>query len=202
MNHSQDLQDLRLEQRSQGSAGSGHGPAAVPLAASNAWAGAPSSAAGGPASHSWAAHPPAQSGHGSYSGPAQDDPWSTPWQSSASSSPAVQQPAAPGPNPGHQMVPWQGMLTHIAINQLGLLSQVRDDDEDSFPSNDDSDKMCYRKQDHSMVPTPGPVKVRFTSANYVGTRNKRVCQKCWSWMKKPNSGFQVILRGSSREVHV
>ena len=121
---------------------------------------------------------------------------------SASSSPAVQLPAAPLPNPGHQMVPWAGMMTQIAARNMGQRCRDREDDEDSYPSDEDADRLCYRKSDHNNAPTPGPIKVRFTSVNYNGTRNKRVCQSCWHWMKKPKTGCQVVFRGNSREVHV
>jgi hypothetical protein len=160
----------------------------------------------------WPSHPPedppdasGQQPLASYSGPAPADPWQVPWGQPSSSSQLPGQAAVPLPATGHQMVPWQGWLTHIAINQLAQSTSLppRDDDEDSHPSEEGADSTCYRKADHNYCPPPGPIKIRFTSANYKGkTRNVRVCEKCWRWIGKPTSGFQVVLRGSSRAVHV
>ena len=184
----------------QGSSGGdwgGQGPGEVPLAGPGL----------GWPSHSPTADPAGQSGQpgpASYSSPLQDVPWHSPLLPPSSSNQLPGPAVVPLPTPGQQVVPWQPTLTATMVQQLSHQTRLppRDHDEDSYPSDEDADTTCYRKADHHQQPPPGPVKVRFTSGNYKGTRNLRVCEKCWRWMKKPNSGVQVILRGSSRLVHV
>ena len=165
----------------------------------------------GPVEALWAGPPPSprptadprlsgQPGLASYSKPVHDDPWHLPFQLPSSSSQLPDLTAVPHPTPGQQMVPWQPMLTAIAVEQFTQLTSLppRDDDEDSCPSEEEAVKQCYRKAGHDNNPPCGTVKVQFTSVNYQGTRNVMVCEKCWDWMKRPSSGMKVILRGSSR----
>jgi len=197
--HSQELQNLRAWQLSQGAsseASSGQGPVEASFSARG--------------SHCPPANPSGP-GQASYSGPVREDPWRLPLQPQSSSCQLPGLSAVPPPtlgqqvDPWHQqMVPWQPQLTAPAVQQQGQLTSLplRDDDEDSYASDEEADRNCYRKADHNYNPPPGPVKIRFTSGNYRGTRSVRVCAKCWNWMKKPSSGMQVVLRGSSRGAHV
>ena len=191
--HSQELREHWLWQLSQGSGCEAWG-GQVPVDA--LWSGPPPS----PSPTADPPGPSGQPGLASYSNPVQDDAWHSPSQPPSSSSQLPDLAAMPRPTPGQRMVPWNPMLTAIAVAQLAQLTSLppRDDDENSYPSEEGAVKQCYRKADHNNNPPPGPVKVRFTSVNYQGTRNVRVCEKCWNWMKRPSSGMKVILRGSSR----
>jgi hypothetical protein len=200
--HSQELQELRALQLSQGPSGEASGGQG-PVDASLAGPGLGWLSHLPPANASFSSGQPVQA---SYSGPVQGDTWRLPPQPQSSSSqlpglPILGQQVDPWQQ---QMVPWQPQLTGPAVQQLGQQTSLppRDDDEDSYPSDEDADKRCYRESDHSHNPPPGPVKIRFTSKNYRGTRNVRVCERCWNWMKRPSSGCQVVLRGSSRLVVV
>ena len=201
------MQELRVAQRSPESssgAWSGRGPAAVPLdgganpAGQLGRPGLNISYSGPEPSHIPSVDPAGQLRlpvRNSYSSsPAPADPWHAPVQG-----PPVQA-LAPQPTAG-QLVPWAPALTHAFSNQLGQAAgrdDDEDDDEDDYPSDPDAPKTCYRLADHNQRPPPASIKVRMTSANYRSTRSLRVCEKCWRWMSKPNSGVQVILRGSSR----
>ena len=182
--HSQELQEL-----SSGEARGGQGPVEA--------------LAGPPPSPSPTDDPPGQSGQpglASYSDPVQDNAWRSPSQPPSSSSQLPDLAAAPRPTPGQQTVPWHPMLTATAVAQLAQLTSLplRDNNEDSYSSEEEAVQQCYRKAEHNNNPPPGPVKVWFTSVNYRGPRSRRVCVECWNWMKRPSSGMKVRLRGSSR----
>ena len=187
---SQELQALRVAQLSQGSFGGawgGQGPGAAP------WDGPE-----GLPSHSPAAdNPPQQPGQPVLdwvSGPRQDEPWSLPPQPP----PTSQQPGlavAQLPAPLQQVDVWQDAML---FRQTGSPAPYSDDDEDSYPSEPEADRLCFYKNEHNDRPPPGAIKVRFTSSNRSGTKSVRVCERCLRWMRKPNAGVKFVLRGSSR----
>ena len=205
---SQELQALRVGQLSQGSFGGawgGQGPGAAP------WDGP----AGQP-SHSPAAdNPPQLPGQPvldwvseprqdePWSLPRQDEPWSTPrqevpWSLPPQPPPTSQQPGlavAQLPAPLQQVDVWQDAML---FRQTGSPAPYSDDDEDSYPSEPEADRLCFYKNEHNDRPPPGAIKVRFTSVNRSGTKSVRVCERCLRWMRKPNAGVKFVLRGSSR----
>ena len=103
------------------------------------------------------------------------------------------------PAPLQQVDVWQDATL---FRQTGSPAPYSDDDEDSYPSEPEADRLCFYKSEHNDRPPPGAIKVRFTSLNRSGTKSVRVCERCLRWMRKPNAGVKFVLRGSSRGLDI
>ena len=138
--------------------------------------------------------------------PRQDEPWSLPRQEAPRSLPP--QPPPTSQQPGLAVVQLPAPLQQVDVWQDATPfwqtgSPAPDsDDEDSYPSEPEADRLCFYKNAHNGRPPPGAIKVRFTSSNRSGTKSVRVCERRLRWMRKPNAGVKFLLRGSSRGLNI